>query len=761
MTDSRWFDPEIDDIFEGDPELAELAHSVRAARPEPPLDPRFQGVLRASLMREAPAALGSPVKPAKTKSAGRRTLGPAGLRSRRVGWWRSTPSAWGAAGLGAALVAAAILTVLRTPVTDHQVTAMSPVAELHAVSPDNVITVAFDQPMNHAAVVAGLHIRPATEVTTAWQGNNLLITPTHHLAGNTPYTVVIDHNSTQASTGQLAASDIRISFGTAPTPPPAPAIAKLAPQGLASASEGAQLISAGDGSVIATSSTAVITPPIGSPSTAATSTTSTTTATSTATSPSASATPTPTLPGEMVSMATGGRVTDLGPAASSAALAASGLRLVAAVPTSAGTTIELVPVDGSARSVLTSLATPVLATGWLSDSTALVAETDRIVTVDLQGHVGTLTSLPPATTRVVFSASGGHAFAGGTTADGTLIDLTTQQTRPLPGSRLIAAFSGDGAVVAWVDATTTRAHLFTSPVARQAAAAIPLDHPGDAINGVALDRSGSHLVVVDQPATGDGGLDVLALPSGTVIATGPQSSAPVFLAQGNRLAFAAAGVVDVATLPGVQAGTAVNSLPDGAASSLKAFVDAQVAGDATTLQNLSAIGLDATGSTPGGLTRAYVISAVANPDGTVSATARLIVDPSAGHAAASFADETLGLSPKVGGSYLVSSLNAGPLSDEPVGPHVVSVAPIAGSTLVLRVSFDSDLRAATVAGAITVSTRDGTTLQATTVYDPNTRTATVTVPAPADTVVTLAVSTTLIDVDGQSLASPFTTVSGG
>jgi len=89
------------------------------------------------------------------------------------------------------------------------------------------------------------------------------------------------------------------------------------------------------------------------------------------------------------------------------------------------------------------------------------------------------------------------------------------------------------------------------------------------------------------------------------------------------------------------------------------------------------------------------------------------------------------------------------------------VAPIAGPSLVLRVSFDSDLRAATVTGAITVSTRGGATLAATTVYDPNTRTATVTVPVSANTVVTLNVNTTLIDVDGQSLASSFTTVSGG
>jgi hypothetical protein len=745
MTDSRWLDPEIEGILDGDPELTELAHRVRAARPEPPLDPRFQGVLRAQLMREAPAALGSAAKPVR-----QRTLRPSALRTRRQGWsHRSRPFAWGGAGLGAVLVAAAVLTVIRTPVQDHRVTAASPVAELHAVSPDNVITVAFNEPMNEAAVVAGLHIRPATEVTTSWQGNNLLITPTHHLAGNTPYTVTIDQGATRASSGQLAASDIRISFGTAPTPPPAPSVAQLQPQRLAPVSVGSQLISAGDGTVIATSSTAAPTATASPISASA----------SPGSSPSGSGAP--ALSGEIVSMSGSGGVTDLGPAASSAALAPNGLRLVAAVPSGLGNTIELVPVDGSKRSVLATLATPVLATGWLTSDTALVAEPDRIVTVDLLGHVRTLITLPPTTTRVVFSATGGLVFAGGITADGALIDLATHQTRSLPGSRQIAAFSGDGSIVAWVDATASPTRLLTSPVAREAAATVPLDHPRDTIADIALDQSGGHVAVVDQPGTGDGGLDVLALPSGTLIASGPQASAPVYSAQGNRLAFVSGGFADIATLPGIQPGTAVNLLPDGAASTLKAFVDAQVQADIATLQNLSAPGVDATGSTPRGLTRAYVISAVSHADGTVAATARLIVDPSAGHAAGSFADETLGLSPKHGGSYLVSSLTAGPLQDEPIGPHVVSVVPIAGPTLVLRVSFDSDLRAATVAGAIAVSTGGGAPLLATTVYDANTRTATVTVPVPADTVATLNVGTSLTDVDGQSLASAFTAVSGG
>ena len=759
--DTRWIDPELDGIFDGDPELIELAHKIREARPEPPLDPRFQAVLRAQLMREAATTLGSAAKPG-------RVARPRALRPRRAGWWQRSPRlAWGGSALGLALVATAVFTVVRTPVQDHQVTAASPVADVHAVSTDNVITVAFNEPMNEAAVVGGLHIRPATQVTTAWQGNNLLITPTHHLTGNTPYTVTIDRNATRSAGGALAATDIHIAFGTAPTPPPAPSVVELAPQSLASVADGAKLISGGGSTVIATSSNAATTQapasPSASPSAASSATASPTAGSSASASPSAAPTTsaTPTVSGELVAMAADGTVTDLGPGASSVALAPNGLRLVAAVPTSAGTTIELVSTDGSDRRTLATLATTALATGWLSSGTALVAEQDRIVTVDLVGHVTTLTTLPAGTSTVVFSPTGGDAFAGNASGDGQLIDLSTVQSRPLAGSRQVAAFSGDGQVVAWIDATTSPARLVTSPVASDAAATVPLDHPGTGFASIALDRTGSHVAVADQPPTDGGEIDVLALPSGTVVARATSAKAPVYSTQGDRLAFIAGGSAKLAAIPGAVAGTVINSLPDGAASALKAFIDAQVTGDTSTLAALSAAGIDATGSTPPGLSRGYVVSAVANPDGTVAATARLIVDPSAAHPAASFADEALVFSPKNGGGYVVTSMTAHQLSDEPIGPQVVSVVPITGSTLVMRVSFDSDLRADSVAGAITVTTRAGRVLPASIVYDPNTRTAIVTTALPADTEVTLRVATSLVDVDGQSLATLFTTQTGG
>ena len=59
------------------------------------------------------------------------------------------------------------------------------------MDPNNVIQVSFNQPMNKTAVENGVRIQPATEVSYSWTGNNLVITPVHHLTGNTPYTVTI------------------------------------------------------------------------------------------------------------------------------------------------------------------------------------------------------------------------------------------------------------------------------------------------------------------------------------------------------------------------------------------------------------------------------------------------------------------------------------------------------------------------------------------------------------------------------------------
>ena len=759
MADNRWLDPELDTIFDGNAELAALAHRVRAARPEPPLDPRFEAVLRAQLMREAPAVLG---KGRSAARAGRQNTARRGLGS----WWRPTRVAWAGAAMGVALAGAAVFTVVSRPLQDHEVTAMSPVAQLHAVSPDNVITVSFSQPMNQATVVAGLHIRPATEVTTAWQGNNLVITPKHHLAGNTPYTVTIDKAAAVASNGQHAAADIRISFGTAPVPPAAPSVPALAPSALGPVGASGVLVPLPDGSVVATSSaaaaqssaapspTGLVTPTLPVPTASASGVPTS--------SANAAASPAAVPGGELVALSPGGGVTDLGPGATAAALSPNGLELVAAVPSGGDTQVVLVPVTARKNTVLTTLSASVLAVGWRSVDTTLVAETDRVVSVDLQGHVRTVASLPAGTTRVWLAPGGGFAFAGGSGAEGQLIDLTSQATRTLAGSRTAVAFSGDGSTVAWIDSSGSNPRLVTSPVSRDAVDSVPTKQASDTIGDLALDATGARIAFVDTASDGRSTLQVVALPSGTLLATGPAARAPVFGVRGGQLAFITDNTAQVASIGGAST-SVVNPLPDGAAAALEAFVAAQVTGDAKTLSALAKPGLDATGSTPHGLTRAYVISETANADGTLGATARLIGDASSNQPLASFADETLTLTPGDRSGYLVSALTVGTLQAEPVGPHVLKVTPsVPGQHLVMRIAFDSDLRASTVPGAVTVTRRGSSSpLTATTVYDADTRTATVTLDVLPGTLVTVNVATSLVDIDGQALAAPFTVDEGG
>ncbi len=63
-----------------------------------------------------------------------------------------------------------------------------------------------------------------------------------------------------------------------------------------------------------------------------------------------------------------------------------------------------------------------------------------------------------------------------------------------------------------------------------------------------------------------------------------------------------------------------------------------------------------------------MISAAVNADGTIAATARLIIDASATHPLASFADESLTLTPSLAKSgFQVSAITVAPLHDEPVG----------------------------------------------------------------------------------------------
>ncbi|HYL71618.1 MAG TPA: Ig-like domain-containing protein, partial [Candidatus Dormibacteraeota bacterium] len=223
---SGWFAPELKELFEEQPELYETAHLLRSSRPDATAGDEYRRRLRAALMTEAEGSLGR--------------------QGRLRRWFMPGPRhlAWGGAAAGMALVAATALALFSTHMQDHQtVVAFSDVSAQHSVSPEHALTVAFNQPMDQAAVVAGLHIQPATEGTTAWQGNSLVITPVHHFAGNTPYTVSIAQPNLRTALGTVAAAPLEITFGTAATPPSnvTPSTPSLQGSPLGHASDGSDL----------------------------------------------------------------------------------------------------------------------------------------------------------------------------------------------------------------------------------------------------------------------------------------------------------------------------------------------------------------------------------------------------------------------------------------------------------------------------------------------------------------------------------------
>ena len=768
MTPDRWIDPELDELFADDADLRALAGRIRDTRPEPPLDERFPSVLRAQLMREAEARVPSPEnRVARDARASRQQRSSSPRRAGWLPWSRG----WNAAGvLVVTAAAAAIVLVTTQQPNDHVVTAASPVADTHAVSPDNVITVAFSQPMDHNAVVAGLHITPATTVTTSWNGNNLIITPTHHLAGNTSYTVTIAKTAARAANGSTATAPITIAFGTAPTPPPAPQVAPLDGSALGPADAGAVLVAGPDGSVIASSSTGASSsspPPTAAASPAATAPAVPVSTPAVSATPSASASASPSASAatatgsSVVRFDTGGGAVSLGPASSLLAVSPDGLQLLSAVSQGSSTAVTLTSTDGRQSTTLTTVNGPVLGLGWLDSGTALVAESDHVESVDLTGTTAALASVPAGTTTVQFAPTGGMFFAGSPSADGQLLDSHTGQGRTITGSRTDFAFSGDGQVVAWVDATGSSPQLMTSPVSSAAAVAVPIGHPGDAIGDLALDASGGRVAFIDPSAPAADQLAVESVQTGTLIAQGSAAAAPLFVDPSNIAFLTTDGNVAIAGLP-VTSQAPPNSVPPAAANALQAFVDAQASGDSATMTSLAAAGVSIA-ATPTGLSRGYVISVVANPDHSIDATARLIVDASATHPVAQSSDETITLGQNPAGSgYVVTALNVAALRSVSVGPHILGVVPaVVGGQPALLVTFDSDLNPASVASAVTVTAADGTPLTATTTYDPESRTATVVVNAPPGTVFHLAIATSLHDVNGAALASGFTVSTAG
>jgi Bacterial Ig-like domain len=746
-----WIDPELEELFRDDPELLETAQLVHASRPQAEPDPRFRNRLRGQLLAEA--------------ARGR------GLRR----WWRLGPAhfAWGGAAVGVVLIGATVLTFLSNHPADQTITAISDLTAQHSVNPNNVIQVRFNQPMDQAAVENGVRIQPATEVSKSWNGNTLVITPVHHLSGNTPYTVTILQSDIRAASGVTAAMPISIRFATAPTPPAAPsAPPTLTPVvvGQAGSGEdglGGSLLFAPDGSLVATAGVlpaSAVTPPPSAPASPTPSPTAT---------PEGTVDNNPAVTGQLVDFPASGTPSQLGPLASTAAFSPNGTYLAAAVDDgNGGSRIVVSLSDGSQRSRLFDSATPVTALTWSSNDRIVFTDGATIQGVDLskqwarlytvESGGGTITALDPG---------GAYAYVSpGSGSGGALLNIDAGTAEVLQGSTGDVAFSGDGSTVVWSDGTTGQARLWMQQVSQNAPASVSVINPSAAIGDITVDQDGDEAAYLLSTSS-SAQLVVAQLPSGTPLAVEPAAAPATGLALsagGDQIGFLSSngdGVapsVEQATVPGATAAHAGPQIPPAANSTLHAFVDAQVRGDLATVAALSGPNADAADNTPRNLSRAYVISTYLQPGGSVSASIELIVDPSDAHASAEVASETLTLSSgSLGHGYVVSAILSTPLRDEATGPHVVQVtSSTQGGVTTLDVSFDSDLNPGSVAGAVQVLSAAGAPLPSSTVYDADSRTATVTISGASAGVLTLEISTALADVDGQTLAHSFQTQVG-
>ena len=762
----NWSDPELEDLFREDGALQQTARVLRASRPDPAMDPEFQARLRAQLMEAAHA------RPVRAGSGRVREVRE--VRAPRRPFWmrlRASHFAWGGAGLGAALTAATVVALVignQGPGSTQTIMATSPVAADHLVSPNNTILVSFNQPMNHAAVESGLRIEPATQVTTAWQGNQLVITPVHHLAGNTPYTVTIPPTALVATSGARATAPVQISFGTAPTPPATPG-STLPPQmtqvALGSAQGSGLLMFAPDGGVVTNATSAAESTATPSPSAPPSATPSPTASPSApAATPTPQATPTPSASGgsRLVELpAQPGTPLPLGPAATAAAFSPDGTLLASAIPAGGGSDITVSRADGTESSTLTHSATSVVALAWTSGSAVEYATAQSVKSVDPTGRVTTIIASAPGTIAGL-SPDGASAYLNPSGATpGRLVGLTGGAVTNLAGDQQAAdvAFSGDGTTVAWIDRSAASPKLMTAPTGSGAASSVSILDPGSGLGALALDRDGTQVAYGEVLRDGTGRLVVAQLPAGTPIAIGPGAVQVVFSPSGGVLAVRAASAegssVALDRLPGAGAITGP-VVPAAASQALHAFLDAQVAANRATLQSLSAPGVVTPSVPQSGLSRALLIDSVPRADGTVTAIATLLVDPTPAKPTTQAAEETLTLAQK-GGSYIVTAVNAVALHALAAGPHVTSVTTTEkNGTLTAQVGFDSDLTPASVAGAITVQGASGTSVPVTVTYDENTRTATLAVTHFPSGALSVVVGTALRDVNGQSQSTPFT-----
>ncbi len=809
-------DPELEELFGSEPELLRLAERLRESRPKPVLDPRFHAVLRARLMREAQTVL-APRRPRFR------------LHGFRPAAWGTLATATAIAAAVVATVVSHPPAATASPAVVASNVTQRGGAPDQKVDPHQAILVRFSVPMNTqetAALAKQLKIQPATAFTLMWKTpTTLVVTPLHALATDTDYRVVIPPSAVHSQTGQTLKAPVTISFGTSATPSPSPSatpIPTLTPSVVGSAGSGAgafwgpggapgETVSQAGASATATPAATASAAPGGAalfPPGSTPITLSSAPADAAALSPNSSyqylALALPVTGGDEI-VYEDPRISDpqasahrVWPASGGQAEPVSALAWANAYDIVFATTDGIDEVD-----VLNGRITRLLPFPASATATGVTLSPDGnsafVPAADIAAGPAASPSTPapvpaspvvssPSPTGRASGTPGGAAAGGSPTStpaptptpaaalgaspdDGWLVTGLRGGRQPaavqLAGSAAgTVAFSGDGSTVVWVSSSggtsllreLGTAHLLASPAVLPGASAT-------GVTALALNGDASILAESLDP----GGLSVRDAGSGTVLGTAPHwASSLAFSPDGSSLAAISSGSLEVTAVGRGSTSVTPASACAGADLVLSDFVNVQVSGPASRLASLATSQVSVAAS-PSGLSRGYVVSTGCSGAGpTLSASARLIVDPS-GSNPGQFTDETVSLG-KVDGGWLVTSLDIPPLREQGGGPKVLTVTvtpPASGAhnpESLVTVTFDSDLDPSSVnadslwiagPGGSTISLLSGPT------YDPETRQATLTVAGTLPTGSMVVVGTSISDIDGGRPTSQVSYPIGG
>ena len=690
---TRW-DSDLDDVLR-DTDLLEVAHLLSSYRaPEAPIDPAFKSHLRRTLMQEA-----------WDRAENHRP------------WWRhlfGPRLAWAGAGIGAALIAVAALTLSTSNHSGNpSVTFASDGSRSVAVV--TPLQLSFSQPMDHASVEASLQIQPATQVTYTWQGNTLLVTPkSGSLAPNTQYKVSVAP-SAHTSSGQALAVPKTFVFVTTPLPTPPPTVT-ASPTPIAGLADPVRITSAlGDGATIVGWVPQLSPAPTSSPS------------------PTASPSP---IPGTSPSPV-GGRAAGAGTlyavrsdnhlvrvdlSTGTSTVIAGGVRTAAvsgdgtlfAYAGAAG--VGVVAADGSGARILATADSSAVA--WKGDAILYVTQS-QVYSIPAHFSAG---ATPPAPVRIMklavapsalsFSPGGDRLIYRGDDGFIRLANLGSQQDTAWSATATgLPVWAPSGARVAEVSGTAVIASDPSGGTQSKIADLSDLGSPGAvAIAWSAGDRvllsTGSAIYAADPFSSGARSLGAGSF--GQPVWS-PDGSGFVFLRGGFLWSDSLAQPAEVSAADLVRASSTV----------VDAFMAARRAGDATLAtsfldsQARSQYSANVQGLKlvlPGGdvkLGRSFSVlsQVVSGSPAQVRVVVRMV--ETKGSVDILEFDETLLVRRTDAGVFLIHDSSRSGDRRVDAGPEVISVTQISSG---VQITFDSDLEAATVATGVHLLDRNGRSL---------------------------------------------------